>query len=344
MRLFIAAPDIFAGDAVGNHCLGIARAAGRLGIPARVFAQHFGEGVEPLEQLFEQIQPEDTLLVSYSIYDPMLERLLALGNRKLCYFHGVTEPELLREFEPVTADLCARSREQYPLLRQFDVVMANSRLTAQSLAPHLSVDDILVIPPVWPDMPVFQHVRAGARDEGGPLSLLVVGRVVPHKRVEDAIALLARVREAGVAAQLDIVGSAPNGNYLAFLKEQAEQQAVAAHVRFMGMVDDATLFDRFDQADALVSVSQHEGFCVPVLEAMHLGLPAFVRSGTAASEVGGDAAVSFDTLEQACEAIVAMARDAARRAGMVDAGRRRAAAVLAQADDTALAAVLSAPR
>lgn len=344
MTLFIAAPDIHVGDAVGNHCLGIARAAQRLGVPARACAKHFTGDVEPLDTLFEQIQPQDTLLVSYSIYDPMLERLLALENRKLCYFHGVTEPELLREFEPVTADLCARSLEQYPLLRQFDLVMANSRLTAASLAPHLRADEILVIPPVWPDMPLFRHVPAEQAQRTGPLTLLVVGRVVPHKRVEDAIEILALVREAGVDAKLEIVGGAPNGVYLAFLRERAAQRRVAEHVEITGMIDDENLFARFDRAGALLSVSQHEGFCVPVLEAMHLGVPTFVRSGTAASEVGAEATVSFDTLDQARAAILQLHGDPARRVAMVDAGKRRAEAVLAQADDKALAAVLSVPR
>jgi glycosyltransferase involved in cell wall biosynthesis len=341
-HLKIVAPDIFAGDAVGNHCLSILRTARRLGLEAHAYAQRFSGEVCPIETLFGQMRASDTLLVSYSIHDPLLVRLLALPGRKLCYFHGVTTPELLQEFEPVTADLCARSYEQFPLLRQFDLLMANSHVTAQSLAPYMRTDDIRVIPPVAADMPIFQHVFTH-RTEGAGLNLLVVGRVVPHKRIEDAIEILACVRASGVNARLRVVGDAPNGAYSAFLTQHAVALALQEHVNFDGKLDEQSLFRRFEEADALLSVSRHEGFCVPVLEAMHLGLPTFVRSGTAASEVGEGAAVEFDSLEAASAAICQMYEDREFRTCLVLAGKRRAADVLALADDTVFQNIFSAP-
>lgn len=350
MRLFIAAPDIWPGDAVGNHCMSFVRSAQRLGWEARAFAQRFAGDVSPIDELLSADKPGgitagDTLLVSYSIHDPLLEQLLALPGRKLCYFHGVTSPELLREFEPITADLCERSFEQFPLLKKFDVLIANSHVTAQTLKPYLPIDDVRVLPPVSADMAVFSHVpqRAG-KAPGAPFEILVVGRVVPHKRVEDAIEVLAQVRRRGVDARLSIVGSAPNGAYSAFLVERARALEVDAHVEFRGMLDDATLFRAFDSADALLSVSQHEGFCVPVLEAMHLGVPTLVRAGTAASEVGADAAVEFATLDAACDAICDLQANPSRAAVVVEAARRRAAELLEQTRDEVFGAILMASR
>jgi glycosyltransferase involved in cell wall biosynthesis len=349
MRLFIAAPDIWPGDAVGNHCMSFVRSAQRLGWDARAFAQRFAGDVTPIEELLGAqaagITAEDTLLVSYSIYDPLLEQLLALPGWKICYFHGVTSPELLREFEPVTADLCARSFEQFALLRQFDVLIANSHVTAQTLKPYMPTDDVRVLPPVSADMPVFLHSPTRQdKAPGAPFEILVVGRVVPHKRVEDAIDVLAQVRARGVDARLSIVDSAPNGTYSAFLVERARACGVDAQVEFKGMLDDASLFHCFDNADALLSVSQHEGFCVPVLEAMHLGVPALVRADTAASEVGAGAAVEFVTLEAAWDSICDLHANPSRTATVVQAGWRRAAEVLEQTNDEVFGAILMASR
>ncbi|WP_345813085.1 glycosyltransferase family 4 protein [Paraburkholderia sp. PREW-6R] len=350
MRLFIAAPDIWPGDAVGNHCMSFVRSAQRLGYEARAFAQRSAGDVSPIDELLSADKPggiaaEDTLLVSYSIHDPLLDQLLALPGRKLCYFHGVTSPELLREFEPVTADLCERSFEQFAQLKKFDVLIANSHVTAQTLTPYMSIDDVRVLPPVSADMAVFSHVpRKHEKSPDAPFEILVVGRVVPHKRIEDAIEVLAQVRERGVNARLSIVGSAPNRTYLAFLVEHARALGVDAHVEFRGMLDDASLFRAFDSADALLSVSQHEGFCVPVLEAMHLGLPALVRAGTAASEVGTGAAPEFATLDAASDALCDLHANPSRVASLAEVGRRRAAELLAQTCDEVFGAILMASR
>jgi len=326
------------------------RGARRLGHEARAFAQRFAGDVSPIDHLLSTDKPgaitaDDTLLVSYSIHDPLLEQLLALPGRKLCYFHGVTSPQLLREFEPITADLCERSFEQFFLLKKFDLLIANSHVTAQTLKPYMPIDDVRVLPPVSADMAVFSHLpHRHEKSPDAPFEILVVGRVVPHKCIEDAIEVLAQVRKRGVNARLSIVGSAPNGTYSVFLVERARALGIDSRVEFRGMLDDASLFRAFDSADALLSVSQHEGFCVPVLEAMHLGVPALVRAGTAASEVGAGAALDFATLDAASDALCDLQANPLRVASLAEAGRRRAADLLAHTRDEVFGAILMAPR
>ncbi|WP_025601175.1 glycosyltransferase [Burkholderia sp. WSM2230] len=288
MKLHVCAPDIFAGDAVGNHCLGLARAARRLGLHAALYAQRYDVGtmqVRPFEELFASVATDDIVLLSYSIFDPYLEQLLALPCRKLCYFHGVTDPQLLRELEPRTAQLCENALSQLPLLSGFELVIANSQNTAQSLAGVLEATAVRVIPPVFADMPAFRREPASSTRTLREPNLLMVGRVVPHKRVEDAVEILALLQQREFEASLTIVGNAPNYDYLKLLINRARQLGVLERVDFKGMLDDADLFECYDIASALLAMSRHEGFCVPVLEAMHVGKPVFVRGGTAAQEI-----------------------------------------------------------
>jgi glycosyltransferase involved in cell wall biosynthesis len=288
MTLRICAPDIFSGDAVGNHCLGIARMAERLGWEVEVYARQFDVStrtIHDIEALFADIREDDTLLLSYSIFDPNLDALLDLRCRKICYFHGITSPELLRAFEPRTAELCEQAIAQLPKLAGFDAVIANSRNSANSLPPQVSTASIAVIPPVFADMPAFAGTRAPRSRTARGINLLMVGRVVPHKRIEDAIDVLAQLVKREINVSLSVVGSMPNFDYTKFLLNRARALGVLGRVDFTGMVDDADLSAAFDRAGALLSLSRHEGFCVPALEAMHFGKPVFVRGGTATQEI-----------------------------------------------------------
>lgn len=288
MKLLICAPDIFAGDAVGNHCLGIARSSKRLGLNHEIYAQRFDaadQGVQPIDKLFQNVNRDDILLVSYSILDPYLDRLLELKCHKICYFHGVTPPELLQDFEPITADLCRAAILQLPRLSGFDLIITNSRNSAEYLANFTATKSVRIVPPVFADISLFQHTPKLRPPAKNAPNLLVVGRVVPHKNIELAIELIAHLRKRNVMATLSIVGSMPNYDYSKFLINHARALGVLDFVDFNGMLDNADLFHCYESSDALVIMSRHEGFCIPVLEAMHFGKPVFVRSGTAAQEL-----------------------------------------------------------
>ncbi|WP_244196018.1 glycosyltransferase family 4 protein [Paraburkholderia susongensis] len=262
--------------------------ADRLGIATEMYASGFDEGtqgVRPLEALFEEVTPEDVVILSYSIFDPYLERILALDCKKIGYFHGVTDPKLLVALEPRTAQLCEQALAQLPLLAGFDVVVANSRSTAESLSGVLDVGAIKVVPPIFPDMYVFRREPPHKGRKRHEPNMLMVGRVVPHKRIEDGISILAQLKQREFIATLSIVGSTPNYDYLKFLINHARGLGVLEQVDFKGMLDDSDLFECYESTNGLLAMSRHEGFCVPVLEAMHFGKPVFVRGGTAAQEI-----------------------------------------------------------
>lgn len=289
MRLIVAAPNIYEGDAVGNHCLGITRLASRLGIECQLFAQGFDSAstqVRDIESLFSIIHSDDTLLVIHSIYDPNFNRLIKLPCRKICYFHGITSPHLFDALAPELADLCRRGLDQTKQFNIFDVVICNSKYTLSSIFEALVADRSCVIPPVFSDMPSFQQKSLcthRASDE--MVRLLSVGRVVPHKRIEDAIILLHGTIARGINAFLTVVGSLPNFTYFQFLIQHARNLGVLDKIDFSGALADCDLFRVYQSSDILITTSLHEGFCVPVLEALNFSCGVLVRSGTAAESL-----------------------------------------------------------
>lgn len=296
LRLY--APDIFPMDAVGNFCLDLADCLASSGYSISLYAENFpdflSDKIKKASHLVQDVQSDDLIIVSYSIFDPNLDVILSLSNPKLCYFHGVTPPEFLQEFEPITADLCRRSIEQFKYLGSFDFAMANSKFTSKYLTHFIPNCEIEIAPPLFPSRMLESIVSKSSADKFLGLTLLFVGRVVPHKRIEELIYVLAELRKTSSPVCLKVVGECPNASYMQFLyKLIAELEVYPESVIFTGKVSDSDLSRLYKSADAFLCMSLHEGFCIPVLEAMGFGLPVFVREGNAAAEVAGDSGVCF---------------------------------------------------
>jgi L-malate glycosyltransferase len=268
--------------------------------------------------------PEDLLLLHHSAGWPGLDELLALPNRKLLIYHGVTPPDWLWEHSPVVAAHCAAGREQLrELLAVVDLAAAHSTFSVGELI-ELGAARTEVIPliarfdelgPVGPD----------DADPPGPPTVLFVGRLSPHKRHDEVIrafALLRRYRQTD--ARLALVGDPVGGSYLRLLQRLADSLAPGAITIESGLSPTA-LGDRYRAAHAFLCLSEHEGFCIPVLEAFHFGVPVVARPAGAVAEVAGDAAVLVDDRDPAVisELLALVLTDHELRAELRRRGRQR---------------------
>jgi glycosyltransferase involved in cell wall biosynthesis len=292
----IIAPDIWEKDAVGNFCLDLSKLLVNNSICVSLYAQNFSKeetpNVEHIDFLFNNIKENDIIFLSYSIYDKYLERILELPNKKVCYFHGVTPAHLLEEFEPITAELCRKSVEQFPLLNKFDKVIANSVFIANDLKRCIE-KDIDVLPPVFPSRFLFNK-KIGIVQKNK--DFLVVGRVVPHKKVENAIKLFIKIKEIIPDANLKIIGSMPNSVYNEFLYDEVKKSNLSDCIQFKGVVSDNELDNLYKYSYGYINASLHEGFCIPVLEAMYYGLDIFIQEGHAAEELTNSSFKAIDFL------------------------------------------------
>jgi glycosyltransferase involved in cell wall biosynthesis len=116
-----------------------------------------------------------------------------------------------------------------------------------------------------------------------------VGRLAPHKRPDLAIRAFALYqRERAPDARLLLVGEPLSGGYGAWLEELARETG-ARNVALAGVLDQPELNAAYRAASVLLSTSEHEGFCVPLLEAFTFGVPVVARPVGGMPEVGGDA-------------------------------------------------------
>ncbi len=150
----------------------------------------------------------------------------------------------------------------------------------------------------------------------------------PTRRLESTVAALAVARaHSDPGATLDVIGKPATESYVAALHRYVAELGLDGAVRFAGHASDATVASAYAAADVLVVTSEHEGFCVPVVEAMAAGVPVVAFDQGAVPEVLGGAGVLVSDKDPyaLASSIDALLADAPRREAMVAAGRRRLA-------------------
>lgn len=137
------------------------------------------------------------------------------------------------------------------------------------------------------------------RYKDGRLNLLVVGRGVPHKKQDEAIEATAWYRDhISPDIRLVLIGNI-KPSYEKKLRVLVKKRGMEENVLFAGQVTDEALCTWYRIADGLLCLSEHEGFCVPLIEAMIFGLPIFAKSAAAVPEtLGGAGVLLSDTSPQ----------------------------------------------
>ena len=179
----------------------------------------------------------------------------------------------------------------------------------------------------WKRYDVDADPDARALVAGVHSKLLFVGRISPNKRQDELIRMLAYYRRCiDPEALLVLVGShRDQPQYYARLRALAEALGLGGAVRFTGSVTLPQLLAYYKSASAFVSLSEHEGFGVPLLESMYLGLPVVALDAAAVGETMGGAGVLLPKkdLAEAAEACALLNDDLGWRATLVDAGHAR---------------------
>ena len=310
-------------DAVSEQMRAWRRLLARAGYGGADFAGQVDHGARahfaPLERL--EPAPGDLTVIRYSAWSPALGRLLERPGPKLLVYHNITPPGFLWRHSPGLAVQCAVGRLQLPaFVRAARVITADSEYNAGELRAAGAGEPRVV--PV-----LFDGERLSARGRGpdgdGPL-VLVVGRLVPNKRHDRVFnAFAAYQRECAPDARLLCVGTALTPGYLALLRTLANASG-ASNIDFTGGLPQDQVNAAYARADVLLTLSEHEGFCVPLLEAFHFGVPVVAAPAGAVPGVADDAALYTDGDHAVTAELLDLAvRDSALRSELARRGRER---------------------
>jgi L-malate glycosyltransferase len=269
------------------------------------------KGFEPLRAL--RPADSDVLLIHYSAYAPRLRAVLDLPSRKLLLSHNVTPARWLWDHDPPIALQCELGRRQLPeYAARCDIAAGVSAYNAAELGSDVVIPPILDLSWLTPLGGQSPEVR-----------LLFVGRLAPHKRQDEVIRSFALLRRRHAPdARLTLVGEPLNEAYLAALRELAEK---AGGVEIESSLSQAELAGRYASASAFLCLSEHEGFCVPLLEAFAAGVPVIARPAGGVAETVGDAALLVEDRDPAviAELLELVMSDQELRAELQRRGRAR---------------------
>jgi L-malate glycosyltransferase len=279
-----------------------------------------------------EVRPDDVLVYHAAHASPLGSWLAGVDAVKVVDYHGITPPEFVRAYDAGLAVALSRARaELEPLAAAATLGIAHSRYMERELQAigfrNTATLPLLVDPArfaVSPDGATAARLRAGKRGH----DLLFVSRISPNKRIEDLLKVFALYRRVwDREARLFVVGRPDTGTYAEALQRFAGRLGVE-EVHFAGRVSDAELAAYYAGADAFVSMSEHEGFGLPWVEALAFGVPVIAYAAGALPETIGDAGILFTEkcYEDVAALVDAVVGDPALRARLAAAGRARVAA------------------
>ncbi len=329
-------PSVVPGDATTAHTLEVQRLLVDLGYRSEIYALAVHESLEDRVQLVEELRGPSRrdafLLYQFSAVSGLADWVLGRREAVALDYHNVTPPELFHPWSRGMAlSLVAAQVQVAQLAPRCALGICDSSFNAADLGARglrsTAVAPILLDTATFdatPD-PATMAALERARHPGSS-HWLFVGAVAPHKaqhRLVQALAVHRAMYDPG--ARLSIVGRATSRRYWEALQGLVDTLGLREAVDMPGGVSHEQLVAYYRSADVFVSLSQHEGFCVPLLEAMHHGLPVVAYGAGAVPETMGDGGLVLDHADapHVAAAVHAVVSSEDTRATLGAAGRAR---------------------
>ena len=290
------------GDAIGHEVLGIQRVLRAAGYESDIFVETADKRVESMtrdyRELVDASDPDNLFLHHFSIGSKASRTAFALPDRMALIYHNITPPEYFVGVHRRLARQCFRGRrELHAYVDRCDLALGDSEFNRQDLE-GLGFPRTAVLPVV----PGFAHLDRQpnwlvARDfDDEWTNILFVGRVIPNKKIDDLVRFFHAYHTVfNPRSRLLIVGAQSGfDRYLASLHQLAASLGTD-NVEFIGHVSDEELVAFYEVADLFLCASEHEGFCVPLVEAFYMEVPVLAYAATAVPATMDGAGVLFDS-------------------------------------------------
>ena len=276
------------GDAIGHEVLGIQRALRARGHESDIFVETAHPRLEHLTRSYREmpgeITPDDLLIHHFSIGSKASRVAYALPARMMLVYHNITPPEYFVGVNKELIQSCYLGR------RELTAYAARSEMAVgDSEFNRKELEDLGFAPTgVLPVVPDFSHLDSDpdpflARQfDDDWTNLLFVGRVIPNKRFDDLIRIFHAYRTLhNHRSRLLLVGSSSGFDNYRVQLEHLAARLKTPDVYFTGHITNEQLAAFYDVADVFLSASEHEGFCVPLIEAFYKRVPVVAYAATA---------------------------------------------------------------
>ena len=328
-------PAAHRGDAIGDSARRMRDMLRRAGHRSDLFAMTMDDDLRGDVRAFSDPEARrgDVTIFHFALPSAMTEAFASLPGGRVLQYHNITPAEYFAPYDPGLFRLAALGRRELrTLVGRVELALGDSDFNRQELeALGFSPTGVLPIAvnteriTTGPPRPALEKILSD-----GLINVLFVGRIVPNKRIEDHIRL-AEVYKRYIDSYYRFIFV---GRYDGIPRYYAQVRALIAQYQmlpdrfwFTGPVPDEDLAAFYRWADVYVSLSEHEGFCVPLVEAMAADVPVLAYAAGAVPETLGGAGVLFSPkdLELAAEALGMLVYDRPFRQSVIDGQRRRLA-------------------
>lgn len=304
VRIDQCLPDFAKHDAIGNHVLHVRRLLREAGFESDIWADRIDERLSGEARHYSEYPTgrPGVLMYQLSTDSDMIRWLLGLagsGITLLSDYHNITPSYFFRRWEPAIARRLDIARTQMAELAPVTAlgigVSEFNRAELESAGyQHTAVAPLLI------DLDDFRTGRAampreGERRAGRGACWLFVGRIAPNKCQHDVVASFAVYRRLyDPDARLTLVGSPSSYRYLRAVTKLASDLDLGSSFEHRDDLRFSELVDCYRRADVLVCLSEHEGFCAPLVEAMEMRVPVVAYSAAAVPETVAGAGLLLD--------------------------------------------------
>jgi L-malate glycosyltransferase len=270
--------DFFFGDAISDYTLRIQNILREAGFDSEIYALRTDQKRSHLCRAVSKAQfgPTDIVIFHVSIDSPLIDYYLSLAAKKILIYHNITPERYLVDINEKLAFLLKRGREKLPALSTVTSLgLADSEYSRRELV-ECGFQNTAIMPIIVDfskyDIKPAQRILKEYKDDY--VNILFVGRLFPNKRHDDILRVFYYYQNTVTRrSRLFLPGSFVGADrYLSYLKRLAVALKLE-NVHFCGAVPYDELVAYYQIADVFLSMSEHEGFCVPLLESMYFNVP-----------------------------------------------------------------------
>lgn len=290
------------GDAVGNDAIAIKNMLKKQGIPTAIFAETIHPRVQDEDVIplcyFPELREEDKVIYHFAAADMNIDILRQLKCKKILRYHNVTPPEFFEPYDKVATEVTRLGLKQIKENRDiFDSVLTDSEFNKKDLQEmgYTCAMDVAPILIPFEDYEKEPDPDVIAKYSDGITNILFVGRGAPNKKIEDVIYAFKEYKKIyDHQARLFLVGNYDEkGAYTKYIKNIIADEKVE-DVIFPGHISFAAILAYYKIADIFLCMSEHEGFGVPLVEAMYFDVPIVAYNAAAVPDTLGDAGVLIE--------------------------------------------------
>lgn len=307
MRVIQLLPTLSYGDAVGNDARAIKDLLIEMGYETQIYAENIDsrlpKGTVEFVTNMSQLEKDDIIIYHGSTGTDLNRKLPQMGGRKVMIYHNITPPHFFEAYSNNAKCLTEYGLSGIQgLFDKLEYCIVDSEFNKQELlcmgyTCPIDICPILIPFSDYEEKPSEKVLRQYEGD--GYTNLLFVGRIAPNKCQEDVLRAFCCYQKCyNLKSRLILVGSWDGmDSYYKRLYAYAQMLGIADHVIFTGHIKFDEILAWYHLADVFVCMSEHEGFCVPLVEAMYFDIPIVAYNSTAIPDTLGGSGVLLETKE-----------------------------------------------